>query len=127
MTPEQKRRKRLTDILIAVVVIALIAVGAYLYKHSPHRGYYRVDDDVYYYQGSSWYWFVDDGWELYDAPDGSDWYEDHYYGESYPYFEDSRDAFENSDYYVEPSSDDDDDSSIFDSWDSSDTDWDSDW
>ena len=43
-------------------------------------------------------------------------------------FENAGDAFEQSSYYVEPSQDDDDsDSSIFDSWDSFDTDWDSDW
>ena len=126
MTAEKRRLRKIYDILIVLVIIAIAIVGIYLYRHSPRRGYYRVDDDVYYYQGSSWYWFVDDGWERYDAPDDSDWYEDHYYGESYPYFEDSRDAFEYSDYYVEPSSDD-DDSDIFDSWDSSDTDWDSDW
>ena len=64
-----------------------------------------------------------------------DWYNGHYYGSSYYGFDDYGDAFEYSDYYVEPSSDnrysndddDDDDWDIFDSWDSSDTDWSSDW
>ena len=59
-----------------------------------------------------------------------DWYAGNYYGKEYDGFADYGEAFENSGYYVEPqsyTSDSDDDSSIFDSWDSSDTDWSSDW
>ncbi len=113
-------------ILIGIVVVAL---GFFLYKGltEPKRGYYVVDNDVYYYQDDYWYYYALGDWLLYDAPEGDEWYDDAYYGETYP-FEDAGDAFEQSSYYVEPSQDDDDsDSSIFDSWDSFDTDWDSDW
>ena len=111
---------------LAVLLAALVIAFMVHEFRKPSRGYYVVDDDVYYYQDDSWYYYYDDGWGYYDAPDGEEWYADSYYGDSYPYIDDS---FEQSGYYEEPSSsdDDDDDSSIFDSWDSDDTDWDSDW
>ena len=131
MTEEQKRkarRDRLINLgLIGVIVALVIAFAVYEFNR-PSRGYYLVNDDIYYYQNSDWYWYDDGYWVYYDAPEGDDWYADSYYGETYSGFEDSRDAFEYSDYYYEPSSDSDsDDSSIFDDWDIGDTDWDSDW
>ena len=58
--------------------------------------------------------------------DGGNWHKT-FSGTIAPEYVEAGDAFEYSEYYVEPSDDDDDDSSIFDSWDSGDTDWDSDW
>ena len=97
--------------------------------NKPSQGYYVVDDALYYCQDYDWYYYDDGGWYYYDAPSGDDWYGDGYYGEDYPYFEDDSQAFERSGYYEEPSrsSSSDDDSSVFDHWDSSSTDWDSDW
>ena len=89
----------------------------------PHRGYYRVDDGLYYYQDDYWYWYDDGDWTYYDAPAG-DWYGDGYCGEYYQGLP-RGEAFEDSGYYVEPSRD--SDSQVFDSWDSGDTDWSSDW
>ena len=126
LTKEEKRRKKLLDLAIGLVTAAIVAVGIYIYVHTPDRGYYLVDDAVYYYQDSDWYWYDDGDWVYYDAPEG-DWYADSYYGTIAPEYVEAGDAFEYSEYYVEPSDDDDDDSSIFDSWDSGDTDWDSDW
>ena len=127
LTKEEKRRERLLDAAIALVMAAVVAVVIYIIVHTPNRGYYLVDDAVYYYQDSDWYWYDDGDWVYYDAPDG-DWYGDGYYGTIAPDYVEDGDDFEYSEYYVEPSDDDDDDdSSIFDSWDSSDTDWDSDW
>lgn len=112
---------------LIVICLAGAAFGLYRAIKSPRRGYYRVDDDIYYYQNNYWYLFDDyaDDWTIYDTPEGDEWYQDAYYGEDYP-FEDSRDDFSNSGYYQEPS-DSSSDSSVFDSWDSSDTDWSSDW
>lgn len=113
----------------AVIALIVAGIGLYAYHEykKPHRGYYVYDDNILYYQDYVWYYFDDyfDEWERYDAPSDGDWYEDAWYGDSYP-FEEQGDAFLYSDYYEEPSQND-SDSSIFDSWDSFDTDWDSDW
>ena len=126
--PKRARREAIINgALFALLAALVLAFLAHEYN-KPSRGYYRVDDDLYYYQDDAWYFFDDGGWDYYDAPDGEEWYADSYYGDSYPYFDDASDAFESSEYYEEPdSSDDDDDNSLFDSWDSGDTDRDSDW
>ena len=126
-----KRESIITAIIAAAFLAALIAFLIMLFR-MPDRGYYAIDDGLYYYQDSDWYYYDDYGgdWIYYDDPGGYDWYGGHYYGDSYDGFDDPADAFEASSYYVEPSDDDDDDygdSDLFDSWDSGDTDWDSDW
>lgn len=119
--------------VLSILLAAAIAVAAFLFvrwlARSPSRGYYLIDDIVYYCQDNDWYYYDDGGdWMYYDEPVDYDWYNGHYYGTTYAGFEDAGDAFEASGYYVEPSQDDDsDDSDIFDSWDSGDTDWSSDW
>ena len=131
LTRAEKIRRR----VMAALLAALIAVAGFMVVRwairLPKRGYYLVDNDVYYYQNSDWYWYDDGAWLDYDEPVDYDWYHDNYYGESYDGFDDYGDAFEYSDYYVEPSShdssDSDSDSDVFDSWDISDTDWSSDW
>jgi len=128
MTPEQRRKLRrdklINGVLWAILIALVLAYAVHLWRQ-PDRGYYLIDDGLYYFQSSDWYYYDDGEWEYYDAPDDDSWYEGGYRGSSYDGFEDEADAFENSGYYVEPSSD--SDSSVFDSWDSSDTDWDSDW
>ena len=126
LTAAQKRSRALQTLAIAV----LAAVGLFLFvrwmQHQPDRGYYEYKNRLYYYQNDDWYYF-DDGW--YDYGDDlayEDWSNAEYYGTTYDGFDSAEDAFESSGYYVEPSSDD-EDSDIFDSWDSGDTDWDSDW
>lgn len=123
--PKKARRDRIITLALTALLIGLVALFVIHEARKPQRGYYRVDDDLYYYQNDAWYYYDDGYWGYYDAPD-DDWYADSYYGSTYA-FEDSADAFEQSDYYVEPSSHDSSDSSVFDSWDSGDTDWDSDW
>ena len=139
MTPAQKRAKARGRIIAIVAAIALAAGMTAFVIHEfrkPNRGYYRVDDGLYYYQNSDWYYYDDGDWTYYDAPEDEGWYGDGYYGQSYYGFEDEGEAFEYSEYYVEPARDDSSDSSddsdafdsdIFDSWDSDATDWDSDW
>ena len=133
----RKKKKSLLgsvrNVLSVVVVCALLAFAAWdVYQtiKAPNRGYYQVADDIFYYQNDYWYYFDDyaDDWTIYDAPEGDDWYQGAYYGETYP-FEDSRDDFSNSGYYEEPRDDSSSasDSDVFDSWDSFDTNWSSDW
>lgn len=98
----------------------------------PHRGYYHYNDSYYYYQSGSWYYYDDYyGWEKTTAPDElKDNYSDYYDSSSYNSY--GIDRFEDSGYYVEPSSSDSSwdsssDWSSSDSWDSGSSDWDSDW
>ena len=124
--PRQSGREKLIMVLTVILILAVAGFWFYRSAHSPRRGYYRVNDDVYYYQDDYWYWYDDGDWVYYDAPAG-EWYgDDGYYGYDYPYFDDESQRFENTEYYEEPSESD-SDSSVFSSWDSSDTDWDSDW
>lgn len=118
-------------LLVAAVVLALELSLTWLFNSrgaKTRSGYYVVDDGVYYLQGSDWYAFEDGAWSAYDAPSDDDWYGDGYYGRDYDGFEDETDAFERSPYYDASSGDDDGgDGDLYDSWDSGDTDWDSDW
>ena len=125
-------RERIRKIAIGVIIAILVFMAVRWLARRPKRGYYRIDDDLYYYQDSAWYYFDDDDWNYYNGPTDYDWYNGNYYGTSYYGFDSYDDAFEYSGYYEEPDSssssrDDDDDWDVFDSWDSSDTDWSSDW
>ncbi len=121
------KAQKIRNAVIALLIAAAIDLYAYHEYKQPRRGYYVYDDSILYYQNAAWYYFDDvfDEWARYDEPAG-DWYEDAWYGDSYP-FEERDDAFRYSDYYEEPSRNDSDSDSIFDSWDSFDTDWSSDW
>ncbi|MBO4885581.1 MAG: hypothetical protein J5602_09740 [Clostridia bacterium] len=129
-----ERRTTTRHKVIVLVIAALIACGIYAESKQPRRGYYVYDDDILYYQNNYWYFYDElyDSWSYYDEPEGDDWYEDAWYGSTYP-FEDSGDSFYYSGYYEEPknyasNSDNDYDYDYdYDSWDSYDTDWDSDW
>lgn len=128
LTRAERVRQRVLSVLLAVAIAVAVILFMRWIVRSPSRGYYLIDDGIYFYQDSDWYYYDDYGdWEYYDEPVDYDWYEGSYYGETYDGFEDPNDAFEASDYYVEPSSNDSDNSSVFDSWDSGDTDWSSDW
>ena len=119
--------------LIVFLIIAAILAACILLGSAGHRndGYYRYDGDLYYKYGSSWY--VDDGYgdwtESYYFPDSD--YGEYYEGRSY---DDSWGVsdFEESWYWEDAHSSDSDsdwdyDDYDYDSWDSGDTDWDSDW
>ena len=118
-----------------IYFLLTFVIGIY-FSNKPRRGYYRHNDDVLYYQ-NAWYIFNDlTGWaRLTDSDYEDNWYRDAYYGSSYA-FDDTADEFEYSPYYQAPSrssssssssSRDNDYDYDWDSWDSSDTDWDSDW
>ena len=132
---KKSRGEIIFERITALVLAAAVAAGLFFLvrwiSRSPSRGYYLIQDVLYYYQDDDWYYYADDAWAPYDDPGGYDWYHDNYCGAQYDGFEDAEDAFEYSDYYVEPkedsSSNDADTQSIFDGWDIGDTDWDSDW
>ena len=127
-------------VIVLAAVLLLRWIGS-----TPDRGYYSYQDNTYYYQNHGWYLYnvLSNSWEqTYDVPEALEKnYDDYYESETY----DSRYAmsnFSDSSYYEEDSgflSDLFDSGSSYDdydwdsggdswsSWDSSDTDWDSDW
>ena len=103
-------------------VIVFLLIGMFSF-FSPKKGYYIINNEPYYYSSSWWYYDdVLDDWYLYDGtPDD---YRDNYYGNySQDFdFEEITDSNNYNEY-----SDSDFDDYDYDSWDSSDTNWDSDW
>ena len=122
--PKKAKRDRIITLSLVGLLIALVIAFAVHEWRKPIRGYYRSNDALYYYQDNDWYWYDDGDWVYYDAP-GGEWYGDYEYDRYYPY--DDANRFEDSRYYEEPRDDDRNDSRVFDSWDSGDTDWNSDW
>ena len=126
---ERKRRKR--SIFVAVgswFLIVGLMVGISVF--TPNRGYYRYNDSYYYYQSGSWYLYdYYYGWDRTTAPSELKSNYKEYYDDSAYDYKYGIDRFEDSSYYVEPSSSSDSSSdwSSSDSWDSGSTDWDSDW
>ena len=124
------KKKGIDPVLVKVIIVALFLMIPILFDvFSPNRGYYKYNNNYYYYQSGSWYGYNRyGGWDYVDAPtelrkNYSDYYTSNSYNSYY-----NIDSFEDSSYYVEPSSSDSDsDWSSSDSWDSSSTDWDSDW
>ena len=121
-----KKKKKLREILGGVIFIAVLVAWLWLKLSAPSTGYYCYDDDYYYYQDSSWYTYDSGGWYRASSLDGDfkEHPDDYWLGSSYSGSYDIQD-FEDSSYYHESSND--SSSDVFDSWDSSDTDWDSDW
>lgn len=122
-------------IFFVIFLVVFLAMWIYTSK-LPSRGYYLYNDNYYYYQNGSWYQYKNSsGWRNSNVPSHlkdncSDYYKSNYYYSSY-----GIDDFSDSIYYEPPSSSssssyDDDDDYDWDSgssWDSSSTDWDSDW
>ncbi|MBR2742202.1 MAG: hypothetical protein IKD89_01275 [Clostridia bacterium] len=148
--------RRFRGLIIFAVIAVLIVVFAHLDK-SPSRGYYHYNDRDYYYYEDDWYGYDYGlgSWVLLDTVDSAlydnsdDYYVSKYYDDYYSseYFDETEGPsdFTDSEYYDEYSSDsssssyydddddydwswdDDDYDSGWDSWDSGDSDWDSDW
>ena len=119
-----------TGLLVAAVIGVCIAGIVSEYKDSKHRGYYRRNDQLYYFQDGSWYWFddIDLDWEpYYGVEDESEWFDDYYYGTDYG-FDNPSYSFDNSDYYKDDDGGDWwNDDNDWGGWDAGDTDWDTDW
>ena len=127
----ERRTRRKTFLIVAVVVAVIIAIGivAFVAEQRAHRydGYYRYGiDDTYYRYGDSWYYYdYMDDWVPVDEPAYLGDYEDHYLGDDYDRVWGGSD-FKTSDAweaYQEAHTS----SSDYDSWDSGGTDWSSDW
>ena len=128
-TPMAARRQRRQACWIAAILIVVVVVAFFLYMRNPHRGYYLYDDDYYYYQDSDWYYYDVDGWILADSVDEAlrDDASEYYQGDSYNDYYGVGD-FSDTEYYHESDSSSDSSWDIdYDSWDSSDTNWSSDW
>lgn len=127
----QKQARRRQIIIMAVVVIVILAfavIGIFAERRAhTHDGYYRFDDGMYYLYGDSWYY--DDPY--YDwverEPVYYDDYSDYYMGSAYDSgwgYSDFRESDTWEDIHESHSGT---SSSDYDSWDSGDTDWGSDW
>lgn len=119
----QTSPKRL--LLLGIIIVFFVAVFLFMDSRTPDRGYYYYDNAYYYWDSGAWY--------LYDD----------YYGDWYPASADAMLADHYGDYWVDNSYQDgygvsdfsqwdnpysnNDDWDSGDSWDSSFTDWDSDW
>ena len=138
-TPSGRSGFYKTSRVALVTILVVLYIGFQIWSLSrPKRGYYYYSNDYYYYQNGSWYGYDRSrGWYRdYNVPYDLKKNRSNYYKSSYDY-DYNIDRFENSSYYVEPSTSssssssssswDDYSWSSDDSWDSSSTDWDSDW
>ena len=135
-----------TGIVIFLVIMIMIVafVNSLEDAKTPKKGYYEYNGTPYYYTGGAWYTPDDDGeWERdYDAPDRleenyNDYFEAKDYSsldsdyagevEEYPTEAYSNDSYDNDDSWNDSNWDDDDWDYDYDSYDSYDSDWDSDW
>ena len=128
-TPMAARRQRRQACWIAAILIVVVVVAFFLYMRNPRRGYYLYDDDYYYYQDSDWYYYDMDGWILADSVDEAlrDDASEYYQGDSYNDYYGVEDFSDTEYYHESDSSSDSSWDTDYDSWDSSDTDWSSDW
>lgn len=135
----RKIKNIFVNVILGFLFISIIVCLVENYideKRTPPRGYYVRDDDTYYYQYGDWYIYnnLTNDWNYYKEKDKNDLYDN--YREYQDDSKTSNHTFENSPYYyeIDESSDNDSDyESSWDydsggsSWDSSGTDWNSDW
>ncbi|MBQ9408393.1 MAG: hypothetical protein IJU28_03240 [Clostridia bacterium] len=120
--PVDKSALRRKLIIVGIIIVAVILIFSMLrYERSTH-GYYRVNDALYYRDNTRWYVYSDYDWMPYYGAT-YDW-DDYYLGYSY---EDDYGAYDVEDSSIWETNHPATDSSDYDSWDSFDTDWDSDW
>ena len=130
-------------VLIFIFLFFLFGIIAMVIDDAktPKKGYYDYQGDAFYYSGGAWYSPGDDGeWEReYNVPDRleenyNDYYEakDYYnldddYAENIVEYETEAYSYDNDDSWNDSNWDDDDWDYDYDSYDSYDSDWDSDW
>ncbi len=134
-----------TSPVFATIYLVIGILIAAFSNHSPSKGYYSYDGNDYYYQGSTWYSYDYDTDE-WDYASNSSFLDDLITNDNdddYRIYDHFGSQFEDTDWYVDSSSDDsydwDSGSSWSDSWDSDyswdsdsswdfdSSDWDSDW
>lgn len=120
---------------ICILIPALSAVVLANKNDGPSRGYYRYENETYYCQSSSWYYYDDeaDDWSALNEEEVPEEVYSDEDGEYLTYSHEGK-SFEDSIWYVEDSYDDYDSDWDSDynwdsgsSWDSGGTDWSSDW
>ena len=126
-TEKSTKKKRFNWLLIVVLFLFMnIATQCSEYAHKKD-GYYRVNDNgIYYNYGRNWYYsdYGSDDWYSTSAPEGNT--DDYYVGNDWN--SDWGDtSFKSSEKWNDIQESNSSSSSDYDSWDSSDTDWDSDW
>lgn len=110
-----------------IAIIIFIALGIQFFAHR-NDGYYRFNNDTTWYRyGSDWYYSDTGSNNWYSGNKPTDDYFDYYVGDDYDSDWKVSDFKESTtwDYIHESHSN--SSSSSYDSWDSSSTDWDSDW
>lgn len=132
----EKRRKseKRRRIAIAVVVVLLVGTLGYIFyrigaKMHAYDGYYRFESPgIYYCYGDDWYYSDDSDWvRTDDVPyDNYDDRADYYIGDTYDSSWGYSD-FEQSQAWAQIQEESRTSSDDYNSWDSGDTDWDSDW
>ena len=132
----EKRRKseKRRRIAIAVVVVLLVGTLGYIFyrigaKMHAYDGYYRFESPgIYYCYGDDWYYSDDSDWvRTDDVPyDNYDDRADYYIGDTYDSSWGHSD-FEQSQAWAQIQEESRTSSSDYSSWDSNDTNWDSDW
>jgi len=132
----EKRRKseKRRRIAIAVVAVLLIGTLGYIFyrigaKMHAYDGYYRFESPgIYYCYGDDWYYSDDSDWvRTDDVPyDNYDDRADYYIGDTYDSSWGYSD-FEQSQAWAQIQEESRTSSDDYNSWDSGDTDWDSDW
>ena len=128
----RKKNSFLRNILLPLVILlALSSIFSAVSNRITHRndGYYRVGEDLFYRYGAAWFMdsYTDDWYEVEAFPyeDYREYYQGNEYSDSW-----GGSAFTDSEAWEElqsSSSDSGGDTYDYDSWDSGDTDWDSDW
>ncbi len=125
----RRRPSRNSTVIIIAVIVLYFLVQLVVGKLSHRKdGYYRTGDDLYYRYGSSWY--MDSGYDDWVETDSfpMDDYGSYYAGDDYDDSWGGSDFTESSTWESLKDSDSDSDwDADYDSWDSGDTNWDSDW
>lgn len=120
----------LTIILACVLILAVIIIlFNWVHRNEP-RGYYHRANQTYYYDYSNWYIYDDiaDDWAIWeDAEDWTDEPLEYYLSDNYDDSYDVSNVRDSDIYQSEHESSSSGSSSAFDSWDSNDTNWNSDW
>ena len=127
----QRRRKQkrslMLSIIITVVLIVAITAGVFIVDRHVHAhdGYYLYEDDYFYRYGDDWYCDYGGSWTEWDRfPDDN--YDRYYLGDDYESSWQTGD-FEKSEAWSRIQEESHTNSHDYDSWDSGDTNWSSDW
>lgn len=117
----------LKPILVMIVIAIIIVIFGSVFGDHHKKGYYRKPGTgIYYHVGSTWYESSGSSWHITSSPSDSFDYDAAYLGDTFSSGW-GVSNFKNSSAYRDYEDRHSSSSSDYDGWDSSDTDWDSDW